>query len=143
VVPTKDYTVNSAWRQLSILAYNVARSFQLDTLAAPPSRARGSAPTPSCSGACGRAASCSSAGRPADADRGPPGPPPRSESGHGNPLWSNRSTPGRLTYFQIGVRLVTITHRRHLALGPEIGCTGSKACALAARIVEGPCLHDC
>src|SRR4029450_5114715 len=33
VVPTKDYTANSAWQQLSILAHNVARSFQLDTLA--------------------------------------------------------------------------------------------------------------
>jgi hypothetical protein len=40
VVPTKDYTANSAWQQLSILAHNVARSFQLDTLAEPKPRSR-------------------------------------------------------------------------------------------------------
>ena len=61
VVPTRDYTANSAWQQLSILAHNVARSFQLDTSRSP-SRARGSAPTPTCSAACGRSASCSSSG---------------------------------------------------------------------------------
>ena len=42
VVPTNHYGANSAWQQLSILAHNVARSFQLDTLAEPkpPSRKR-------------------------------------------------------------------------------------------------------
>jgi hypothetical protein len=40
VVPTKHYGANSAWQQLSILAYNVARSFQLDTGAAPRHRSR-------------------------------------------------------------------------------------------------------
>ena len=40
VVPTKHYGANSAWQQLSILAYNVARSFQLDTGAAPRPRSR-------------------------------------------------------------------------------------------------------
>jgi hypothetical protein len=40
VVPTKDYTANSAWQQLSILAHNVARNFQLDTLAEPKPRSR-------------------------------------------------------------------------------------------------------
>src|SRR5881409_1259632 len=40
VVPTRHYGANSAWQQLSILAYNVARSFQLDTLAAPKPRSR-------------------------------------------------------------------------------------------------------
>lgn len=40
VVPTKHYGANSVWRQLSILAYNVARSFQLDTGAAPRRRSR-------------------------------------------------------------------------------------------------------
>jgi Transposase DDE domain group 1 len=42
VVPTNHYGANSAWQQLSILAYNVARSFQLDTLplAKPRSRKR-------------------------------------------------------------------------------------------------------
>ena len=34
VVPTKHYGANSAWQQLSVLAYNLARSFQLDTGAA-------------------------------------------------------------------------------------------------------------
>jgi hypothetical protein len=40
VVPTKDYTANSAWQQLSILAHNVARSFQLDTFAETKPRSR-------------------------------------------------------------------------------------------------------
>jgi hypothetical protein len=30
VVPTRHYTANCAWQQLSVLAYNVARSFQLE-----------------------------------------------------------------------------------------------------------------
>ncbi|MBI2071820.1 MAG: IS1380 family transposase [Gemmatimonadetes bacterium] len=33
VVPTNHYGANSAWQQLSILAYNVSRGFQLATLA--------------------------------------------------------------------------------------------------------------
>src|SRR5207247_6372563 len=33
VVPTNHYGANSAWQQLSVLAYNLARNFQLDTLA--------------------------------------------------------------------------------------------------------------
>src|SRR5262249_77692 len=40
VVPTNHYGANSAWPQLSILAHNVARSFQLDTLAAAKPRSR-------------------------------------------------------------------------------------------------------
>ena len=40
VVPTNHYAANSAWQQLSILAHNVARSFQLDTLATPKRRSR-------------------------------------------------------------------------------------------------------
>jgi hypothetical protein len=40
VVPTNHYGANSAWQQLSILAYNVARNFQLDTLAEPKPRSR-------------------------------------------------------------------------------------------------------
>ena len=35
VVPTRHYGANSSSQQLSILAHNVARSFQLDTLAEP------------------------------------------------------------------------------------------------------------
>jgi hypothetical protein len=40
VVPTRHYGANCAWQQLSVLAYNVARSFQLDTIAAPRPRSR-------------------------------------------------------------------------------------------------------
>ena len=40
VVPTRHYGANSAWQQLSILAHNVARSFQLDTGAVPRRRSR-------------------------------------------------------------------------------------------------------
>ena len=40
VVPTRHYGANSAWQQLSVLAHNLSRSFQLDTLAAPKPRSR-------------------------------------------------------------------------------------------------------
>ena len=40
VVPTRHYGANCAWQQLSVLAYNVARSFQLDTMATPRPRSR-------------------------------------------------------------------------------------------------------
>jgi hypothetical protein len=38
VVPTNHYAANSAWQQLSVLAYNVSRGFQLATLATPKAR---------------------------------------------------------------------------------------------------------
>jgi DDE family transposase len=40
VVPTRHYGANCAWQQLSVLAYNVVRSFQLDTIATPRHRSR-------------------------------------------------------------------------------------------------------
>jgi hypothetical protein len=40
VVPTNHYAANSAWQQLSILAHNLIRSFQLDTGAEPKRRSR-------------------------------------------------------------------------------------------------------
>jgi hypothetical protein len=40
VVPTAHYGANSAWQQLSVLAHNLARSFQLDTLAPRKPRSR-------------------------------------------------------------------------------------------------------
>ena len=40
VVPTKHYAANSAWQQLSILAHNLIRSFQLETLGEPKPRSR-------------------------------------------------------------------------------------------------------
>jgi hypothetical protein len=40
VVPTNHYGANSAWQQLSVLAHNLARSFQLDTGAPPKRRSR-------------------------------------------------------------------------------------------------------
>jgi len=40
VVPTRHYGANSAWQQLSILAHNLIRNFQLDTLATPKPRSR-------------------------------------------------------------------------------------------------------
>jgi hypothetical protein len=40
VVPTRHYGANSAWQQLSVLAHNLSRSFQLDTLAIPKPRTR-------------------------------------------------------------------------------------------------------
>jgi hypothetical protein len=38
VVPTHDYGANRAWQHLSVLAHNLLRSFQLDTLATPKPR---------------------------------------------------------------------------------------------------------
>jgi len=40
VIPTRHYGANCAWQQLSILAHNLIRSFQLDTLATPKPRSR-------------------------------------------------------------------------------------------------------
>ena len=40
VVPTRHYGANCAWQQLSVLAYNLVRSFQLDTIALPRRRSR-------------------------------------------------------------------------------------------------------
>ena len=40
VVPTNHYGANSAWQQLCVLAHNLLRSFQLDTLATPKPRSR-------------------------------------------------------------------------------------------------------
>lgn len=42
VVPTNDYAANNAWQQLNILAHNLCRGFQLDTIAEnkPPSPKR-------------------------------------------------------------------------------------------------------
>ncbi len=59
VVPTNHYGANSAWQQLSVLAYNLARNFQLDTLAEPKRRSR-KQPTPISCAACERFASWSS-----------------------------------------------------------------------------------
>lgn len=59
VIPTRHYGANCAWQQLSILAYNVARSFQLDTIATPRRRSRKrrkwcvTSPTPRFSGRVG------------------------------------------------------------------------------------------
>jgi hypothetical protein len=40
VVPTNHYGANSAWQQLSVLAHNLLRGFQLHTLATPKPRTR-------------------------------------------------------------------------------------------------------
>ena len=40
VVPTNDSGANSAWQQLSLLAHNLGRSFQVQTLALPKPRSR-------------------------------------------------------------------------------------------------------
>jgi hypothetical protein len=40
VVPTNHYGANSAWQQLSVLAHNLLRGFQLQTLATPKRRSR-------------------------------------------------------------------------------------------------------
>ena len=39
-MPTNHYGANSAWQQLCVLAHNLLRSFQLDTLATPKPRSR-------------------------------------------------------------------------------------------------------
>lgn len=40
VVPTNHYGANSAWQQLSVLAHNLLRGFQLQTVATPKARTR-------------------------------------------------------------------------------------------------------
>src|SRR5438128_442565 len=40
VIPTRHYGANSTWQQLSVLAHNLIRSFQLDTLPVPKPRSR-------------------------------------------------------------------------------------------------------
>ncbi len=40
VVPTNHYGANSAWQQVSVIAHNLLRSFQLQTLATPKPRSR-------------------------------------------------------------------------------------------------------
>jgi hypothetical protein len=40
VVPTNHYGANSAWQQLSVLAHNLLRGFQLQTVATPKARSR-------------------------------------------------------------------------------------------------------
>ena len=40
VIPIRHYGANTAWLQLSVLAHNLIRSFQLDTLAEPKPRSR-------------------------------------------------------------------------------------------------------
>jgi hypothetical protein len=40
IVPTNHYGANSAWQQLSVLAHNLIRSFQLDTGAEPKRRSQ-------------------------------------------------------------------------------------------------------
>ena len=40
VVPSKNYAANSAWKQLSILAHNLCRGFQIDTIAENKNRSR-------------------------------------------------------------------------------------------------------
>jgi hypothetical protein len=61
VVPTKHYAANSAWQQLSILAHNLIRSFQLETLAEPKPRSR-KRTYAYLSGACARSGFSSSPG---------------------------------------------------------------------------------
>jgi len=40
VAPTRHYGANTAWQQFSVLAHNLIRNFQLDTLAVPKPRSR-------------------------------------------------------------------------------------------------------
>ena len=40
VIPTRHYGANSAWQQLGLLAHNLIRSVQLDTIATPKPRSR-------------------------------------------------------------------------------------------------------
>jgi len=40
VAPTRHYGTNTAWQQFSVLAHNLIRNFQLDTLAVPKPRSR-------------------------------------------------------------------------------------------------------
>jgi hypothetical protein len=57
VVPTNHYGANSGWQQLSVLAHNLLRGFELHTLATPKARTRRRTYA-NVFRACGRSASC-------------------------------------------------------------------------------------
>jgi len=104
VVPTRHYGANCAWQQLSILAYNVARSFQLDTIATPRcrSRKRTYAYVPRSMRTL-RFLLVARPGGPADPYWRSPGPPARPEPGDRSPLHPHSPCARGLSYFRIGV----------------------------------------
>ena len=90
VIPTRHYGANSAWQQLSILAHNLIRSFQLDTIAVaqtPLPQTHLYVPDPE---HAHPALPARHARWPADPHRRPPRPAPRPQSRHRGPLCVHR-----------------------------------------------------
>ena len=107
VIPTHHYGANSAWQQLSILAHNLIRSFQLDTIAdaqTPLPQTHLYVPDPE---HAHPALPARHAGRPAGPHRRPPRPAPLPQPRHRGPLCVHRRPLGRLSYFRIGANSVT------------------------------------
>ena len=103
VVPTRHYGANCAWQQLSILAYNVARSFQLDTIADPATSLPQTHVRVCPAQHADAALLADHPGRPADPPRRPQRPPPRTEPGDRGPLRPHSTRARGLSYFRIGV----------------------------------------
>ena len=104
VVPTRHYGANCAWQQLSILAYNVARSFQLDTIATPRRRSRKRTYAYVLRSMRTLRFLLDRPGRPAGPHRRPPRPAPRPQPGHRGPLCPDSACARRLSYFRIGAK---------------------------------------
>ena len=104
VVPTKHYAATSAWQQLSILAHNLIRNFQL----ADPGRAK--APVPEAHlrlplpQHADAPASPHRPGGPLDPPRRSERAPPHSQCRDGDPVWADCSPACGLIYSPIGVK---------------------------------------
>ena len=111
VVPTRHYCANSAWQQLSVLAHNLIRSFQLDPIAAPKPRSRKRTYTYLIrSMRTLRFLLITRAGRLARIGGRQSCPAPVPQPGHGDLLCVHHPTPGRLTYFRIRVNTAGMSH---------------------------------
>ena len=103
-MPTAHYGANSAWQQLSVLAHNLARSFQLDTLATPKPRSRKRTYAYLIRSNADFALSAHRPRWSADPHRGSSRPALGSKPAHRNSVWVHHSTLGCLSYFRISAR---------------------------------------
>jgi hypothetical protein len=99
-VPTRHYGANSAWQQLSVLAHNLIRSFQLDTLAAPKPRSRKRTYTYLIRSNADPALSAHHPRRSPRPHRRSPRPAPLSQPGDRSSLCVSHSPSGRLSYLR-------------------------------------------
>src|SRR2546430_10909836 len=110
VVPTHHYGANSAWQQLSVLAHNLLRSFQLDTLATPKPRSRKRTYAYVLRSMRTLRFLPRGARRSPQPHRQPAGVAPAPEPCHRDPLRTCGPCPRRVNYFRIRVRLPARMH---------------------------------